>query len=761
MLAWVIVSMVVGGALPRTAVGAVVTITSSKFGNLFHDTEPATFDVNVISGFASVDGVLVTDVQDPYGRVVLHDQHPVSIVWSSATRSLTIASALKGRFSITARLYDQALNEPPLVSAQSAIAIVPPPPTPGFDDRSAVGYFVVPSESGPFDETPNADLIARQMQDLGIKWVRYGYHWSTDTRRDRPDTADPAWLDTSRYETWVDAYRAHGITVMANLSGSARWASTQPDDEHEITFHGASIGLGPVWAASTPVAADWALFVRTMQERFLGRINDWEIWNEPDSYLFYEPTLIFSPAVAGQRFGDLVALSKATLAAVNPNARVIISFSGFGNQPFESNVVPRAGPFLDAFGYHYGEAGAVAYARTIFPMYGVPPKPFWNTEAFGGVRDALPRWIHQRAVGATRIFPYIWAFFQVGNPVHFGTSPLGPSYTPEPLALAVRTLSDEIGHADFVRTFPIRDQPPVNGYIFADGGRSVIAVLREYPEGDVWAPAEPALQLVVTVPVGTPSVRVIDGMGNTTTLVPNAAGQVRLPLDGNPVYVEGVPTLASQPLTFVAWTTAACGNGRVDSGEDCDDGNTMDGDSCSNTCILACPAAPKAGCMSPSRASIVRTNPRDPARSKLVFKWNGRMVGPGLGDPVTTTTYAFCLYDAGPSGAGRVMTIAAAPGSTCGAKPCWKTTPTSVSYADRARMARGLKKLQARLLLDGAGSGSLRLSAGGDRLPPVDLPLAPPVTAQVQTTNGSCWNAIFAGSIIRNDTNTFSARTIP
>ena len=110
MLAWTIAAMVVGSAMPGPAVGAAVTITSSKFGNLFHDAEPATFDVNVISGFASVDGVLVTDVQDPYGRIVLHDQHPVSIVWSSATQSLTIGSALKGRFAVTAKLYDEALN---------------------------------------------------------------------------------------------------------------------------------------------------------------------------------------------------------------------------------------------------------------------------------------------------------------------------------------------------------------------------------------------------------------------------------------------------------------------------------------------------------------------------------------------------------------------------------------------------------------------------------------------------------------------------
>src|SRR5262249_22679403 len=163
------------------------------------------------------------------------------------------------------------------------IAIVPLPPVPGFDDRSAVGYFAAPQEDGVYDETPIADDIAGEMQDLGIKWVRYGYSWNRDARRYRPDTSDPSWLDTSAYETWVDTYRAHGMKVMANLSSTARWASTQADNDNPITYQGQPTGLGYIWGAATPVTADYQLFLQTMQSRLAGRISDWEIWNEPES----------------------------------------------------------------------------------------------------------------------------------------------------------------------------------------------------------------------------------------------------------------------------------------------------------------------------------------------------------------------------------------------------------------------------------------------------------------------------------------------
>lgn len=742
---------------PRPATGAAIEITSAKFGNLLYVTDPKTFDVAVYSGFATVSGVLVTEVQDPYGAVVLHDQFPVSITWSSVHRQLTIPSTVQGRFAVTAKLYDQTLTEPPLASADSAVGVVPPPTSPDLDDRSAVGYTVMPAESGVFNETPNADAIAKEMQDLGVKWVRYGFHWSTDARTTRPNTADPAWLDTSSYGVWVDAFRSHGINVLGALVGSARWASSHPDDEREITYPDPSTVWGPYWAASTPNPSDWELFVRTMQERFAGRINDWEIWDEPDSFLFYEPAQLFTPAAVGQLFGNLVSLTATTLKTVNPSARVVVNFASTGSNAFENAFVPLGGPSLDAFGYHYGGPATVNHAKILLLNAHIPPKPFWNTEAAGGTHDLLPAWIRQRAAGATRLFPFIWAYFQDGD-LPFGTYPLGPFYTPDALAIAVRTLSDQVGRADFVRTFAVKTDGTVNGYVFDDAGRTVIAVVREDPAVDVWAPTNPARQLVVSVPAGTTTVTATDAMGNAATLVP-LAGQVRVPLDGNPVYLEGIDVHLARPLDFVAYTTTACGNGNLDPGEECDDGNTIDGDVCSNACMYACPPTPRTDCAGPSVASVLlRTHTLKPAASKLVFKWSGNTGGLlNLGNPWATTSYAFCLYEQPPSGAARAITLVAPAGGTCGTKPCWTgKVPVFFTYVDTARTVRGLKKL--RVKTSASGVGSISLMAGGSALPLPTLPLGTPVVAQMEVIGGTCWDAVFDTAILRNDANGFSAQ---
>jgi hypothetical protein len=43
-------------------------------------------------------------------------------------------------------------------------------------------------------------------------------------------------------------------------------------------------------------------------------------------------------------------------------------------------------------------------------------------------------------------------------------------------------------------------------------------------------------------------------------------------------------------------------------------------------------------------------------------------------------------------------------------------------------------------------------------LPPFDLPLAGPIVAQLQATNGQCWEATFGGEgVRRNDAEQFQA----
>jgi cysteine-rich repeat protein len=48
----------------------------------------------------------------------------------------------------------------------------------------------------------------------------------------------------------------------------------------------------------------------------------------------------------------------------------------------------------------------------------------------------------------------------------------------------------------------------------------------------------------------------------------------------------GGPTTCNRYIIAWSWSGTSCGNGRIDAGEVCDDGNTLSGDCCSSTCQL-------------------------------------------------------------------------------------------------------------------------------------------------------------------------------
>lgn len=403
-----VASALVSVALAASAAHAGLTITTAKFGNLFHSADAKAFDVTLGAGSVGFSGSLVTEVRDPYGRLVAQDQRPLSVPPNtSVTQPLAIPSALNGVFDVTARAYPPQPTSPPAWEARTTIGVVPPPTTAGFDDRSAIGYYLLPDPS----ELPLADEVAQQLQDLGIKCVRLEHlQWPLDARTTRPDTRDPSWLDTAEFEVWVDALRAHGVEVMGSLFGSARWASTDPSNVTDA-------GLGPYWQLVAPLPGDWDLYVRTMAARFAGRIRTWEVWNEPDSFLFYEP-MLSAPnqrAVAGQRFAQVAQIASSALKSVDPTNKVVVNLVNSASTTFPSAFLPLAGPSLDVFGLHYSDTTEVATARTMLQNAGLAPRPFWNTEAYGRSlnpyrpgKDMMPVWFRNRAAGAARMLHFIY-----------------------------------------------------------------------------------------------------------------------------------------------------------------------------------------------------------------------------------------------------------------------------------------------------------------------------------------------------------------
>jgi len=219
----------------------------------------------------------------------------------------------------------------------------------------------------------------------------------------------------------------------------------------------------------------------------------------------------------------------------------------------------------------------------------------------------------------------------------------------------------------------------------------------------------------------------------------------------------------------------SCGDGIVDLGEACDDGNNTNGDCCNSACQFELAASSCSASLCNSGAcdgagtcvSTIRSNCRDAVKSillvknnsddtkdKLIFKWiKGDMTDINdFGAPTGTTAYALCVY-AGTSGA-AIIDADIAPSATF-----WTMTTTGWKYKDQGGTSDGITKV---ILKSGAqGKAKALVKGKGGNLPdPPAGPFSVPVTAQlVNSSNNVCFQGVFnSGAIIKNETDQFKGK---
>ncbi|MEO6030191.1 MAG: choice-of-anchor Q domain-containing protein, partial [Candidatus Binatia bacterium] len=226
-----------------------------------------------------------------------------------------------------------------------------------------------------------------------------------------------------------------------------------------------------------------------------------------------------------------------------------------------------------------------------------------------------------------------------------------------------------------------------------------------------------------------------------------------------------------------------CGDGKIEAGEECDDGNSADGDCCSSTCTLAPDDSPcndgnactladtcHAGTCSSTAARVcgacttcdvdrgcvakVRASCRQPTRrvsghidlttkrtSKLTWKWTE---GEGTAreafhDPTAGGTFALCVFDEAGS-APRVAFATETRTGHCGKRACWRNTSASTfTYKDPDPAPNGLSTVVLKSGND--GKAKILVDAKGPALTLPTLPLALPLRVQLQAADGSCWEA--------------------
>ncbi len=200
-----------------------------------------------------------------------------------------------GHWDVTATVSVPSAPELRNRTLRSFAYLIPSGPTPG---RAPGFLFSVCTHSGRWsmvDQLREAEAAAI----CGVKVVRDSVEWGGI----QPERG--VW-NFDKMDFLVNLYEMAGIEHQALFAFTAKWAATPERQQSKNWLD---------WNRSMPDIDAWREYVRTMAERYRGRIRYWEVWNEPDLGGFNQMSL-----------EEYVQLQKATfeeVTKVDPDAYVM------------------------------------------------------------------------------------------------------------------------------------------------------------------------------------------------------------------------------------------------------------------------------------------------------------------------------------------------------------------------------------------------------------------------------------------------------
>ncbi|MCX2931337.1 cellulase family glycosylhydrolase [Mycobacterium sp. CVI_P3] len=144
------------------------------------------------------------------------------------------------------------------------------------------------------------DVTLDHLKDLGVNAIRIAVPWVYIEPKDNED------YNWSKMDYVVHAASERGMNIVGVITGTPTWAGF------------------PLNGHSNPT--DYAQFAAAVAARYndassIGAIDDYEIWNEPNGALFYNP-------VDAKAYTRMLQAAYPVIKANNPNAEVIAGVLG-------------------------------------------------------------------------------------------------------------------------------------------------------------------------------------------------------------------------------------------------------------------------------------------------------------------------------------------------------------------------------------------------------------------------------------------------
>lgn len=202
-----------------------------------------------------------------------------------------------------------------------------------------------------------------RLHNTGTTWrdlepTQNGWNWSTGPGK--------------RLDMYVDYALKNGGQVLYTMGMTPEWASSTP------TVKGL-YGAGSTGAPKD--MNDWRDYVRTLAQRYAGKIRYWELWNEPDFVQHWTGT--------HAQLVEMARIAAEELHAADPQNRLIGPgfTAGQGMAALDKLLAAGLGKYVDHIGYHFyystnpeGIGPQLDNVRNLMKTYGVGDKQLWITE---------------------------------------------------------------------------------------------------------------------------------------------------------------------------------------------------------------------------------------------------------------------------------------------------------------------------------------------------------------------------------------------
>jgi GH35 family endo-1,4-beta-xylanase len=281
-----------------------------------------------------------------------------------------------------------------------SIGLLPARAQTACDDLDTGRFGVVEQLSWPFLYSAETMPTALQlMRDAGISWLRVNWTW-------KDMQPEPGAFHFDQFDLVAQMAADHDMNLLAILVAVPAWASTAPTEL--IAEHGS---LSPVDKYRPRDVNDWLTYVRAVVERYDGdglddapgspRIAHWEVWNEPNLGLYWQP----QPDV--NEYVELLKVTYGVIKETDPSAQVVLGgLSGSGVNAEGTGYLQQlyalgGGDYFDVASIHHyihpaladnieRLQASLAATRAVMDDNGDAGIPLWLTEI--GWSDAPDAW---------------------------------------------------------------------------------------------------------------------------------------------------------------------------------------------------------------------------------------------------------------------------------------------------------------------------------------------------------------------------------